>query len=90
METSIPVERAQEILTSYPFKWVTEEIELEHAEGRILSENILAKYDDPPFDNSSIDGWAVQLSDSPESRIEIGTIFAGSQPIIQPLKPKEI
>ena len=90
METSIPVARAQEILTSYPFKWVTEEIELEHAQGRILAENILAKYDDPPFDNSSIDGWAVQLSDSPESRIEIGTIFAGSQPIIQPLKSKEI
>jgi len=90
METLISVERAQEILTSHPFKWVTEEIGLEHAQGRILARDILARCDDPPFDNSSIDGWAVQLSDLPESRTEIGTIFAGDPPITNPLNPTEV
>jgi len=90
METLISVARAQEILASYPFKWATEEIGLEHAQGRILARDILALCNDPPFDNSSIDGWAVQLSDLPESRIEIGTIFAGDQPITKSLNPTEI
>jgi len=90
METLISVERARDILTSHPFKWAIEEVELEFAQGRILAENILAQCDDPPFDNSSIDGWVVQSSDLPESRIEIGKIFAGSQPITTPPKPRDI
>ena len=51
METLISVERAQEILASHPFKWATEEIGLEDAQGRILARDILAQCDDPPFDN---------------------------------------
>ena len=90
METLISVERARDILASHPFKWDIEEVELEFAQGRILAENIFARCDDPAFDNSSIDGWAVQSSDLPESRIEIGKIFAGSQPITTPLRPREI
>ena len=90
METLISVNRARELLASHPFSWSIEEVALDRAQGRILAEDILARNDDPAFDNSSIDGWAVQLSDLPKSRIEIGSIFAGDQPIIDPLNPNEI
>ena len=90
METLISVDRARELLASHPFSWSIEEVALDRAQGRILAEDILARNDDPAFDNSSIDGWAVQLSDLPKSRIEIGSIFAGDQPIIDPLNPNEI
>ena len=90
METLISVDRAHELLASHPFSWSIEEVALDRAQGRILAEDILARNDDPAFDNSSIDGWAVQLSDLPKSRIEIGSIFAGDQPIIDPLNPNEI
>lgn len=90
METLVSVKRAQELLASHSFKWVTEEVSLSLAQGRILAEDVFAKCDDPAFDNSSIDGWAVKSTDSPKSRIEVGTIFAGTKPIMAPIKPNEI
>ena len=90
METLVSVKRAQELLANHSFKWVTEEVSLSLAQGRILAEDVFAKCDDPAFDNSSIDGWAVQSTDLPKSRIEVGTIFAGTKPITIPIKPNEI
>ena len=59
-------------------------VPVSEADGRILVENIVSEMDLPPFDNSAVDGFAVQSSDlksaAPENLISlqlIGTIPAG-------------
>ena len=48
------------------FKPLTlEEVPLQVACGRILGEDITAGFDLPPFDNSSVDGFALSLADKP-------------------------
>ncbi len=42
-----------------------EEVSLLHACGRILGEDIAAGFDLPPFENSSVDGFALSSSDRP-------------------------
>ena len=51
METLVSVKRAQELLATHSFKWVTEEVSLSLAQGRILAEDVFAKCDDPEFYN---------------------------------------
>ena len=41
----------------------TESVSLANALGRVLRQKIVATHDLPPFDNSGMDGYAVQLSD---------------------------
>jgi molybdopterin molybdotransferase len=50
---------------------------LEQALGTILAENIVARHNLPPFDNSAMDGYAVKLCDSAKSVKLEHTIFAG-------------
>ncbi len=38
-------------------------VSLEQADGRVLTEEIVAPIDIPPFDNSAVDGFAVRFSD---------------------------
>ena len=40
----------------------TEVVRIEESLNRILSENIIADVDLPPFDNSAMDGYAVKFS----------------------------
>jgi len=40
-----------------------ETVNLCHARGRILAEDIVADSDMPPFDRSQMDGYAVRASD---------------------------
>ncbi len=40
----------------------TEDLPIWEATGRILAEDIASKVDDPPFDNSSMDGFACQFN----------------------------
>jgi len=42
----------------------TQTVSLDHAAGRILASDITAGIDLPPFDNSSVDGFALQAADS--------------------------
>jgi molybdopterin molybdotransferase len=51
---------------------------LSQAHNRILAEDLTSKVDDPPFDNSAMDGWAVRSSDL--NRVEVGTTAAGTPP----------
>ena len=78
METHITIERALEIVRKTPVGQGSETIPLTEAHTRILSEDLASKVDDPPFDNSAMDGWAVRFSD--KSRKEIGTTAAGDTP----------
>ncbi|MHC1568097.1 MAG: molybdopterin biosynthesis protein [Candidatus Syntropharchaeia archaeon] len=62
----------------------SEEIEIQKALGRILSENVISKMDVPPFDRASMDGYAVVAADTfgadeenPKLLEKIGSIRAG-------------
>ncbi|MBD3206875.1 molybdopterin molybdenumtransferase MoeA, partial [Candidatus Bathyarchaeota archaeon] len=41
-----------------------EEVELDESDGRVLAEDIDARFDVPPFDRSAMDGYALQSSDT--------------------------
>lgn len=88
MENNVSIDRALEILSGFPILSNTEVVDLNNAYNRILSEDMNALVDSPPFDNSSIDGWAILSTDSPNNRQEVETIFAGD-PIPRPLQPSE-
>lgn len=73
----------ERILAQVP-RHTDETLELFEAEGRILTETIQAALDLPPFDNSSMDGYAVRAQDvataSPSSPVRlqvIGKVAAG-------------
>lgn len=53
------------------------DLPLAEALGRTLSEDILAVRDQPPFTNSSMDGWAVRSADGPGVRRIVGESAAG-------------
>src|SRR5512137_107269 len=60
-------------------------ISLQDAAGRILAEPIIAEIDLPPFDNSSVDGFAVYAADVASVNVDrpatlsvVGDIPAGS------------
>ena len=74
-----------------------EKIPLIKAYNRILSENIITKLDIPPFNRSTVDGYAVKADDTYESDEKkptalkiIGTINVGESPKIQIRKNKTV
>jgi molybdopterin molybdotransferase len=54
----ISVEEALDIVKRTPLPRRLEEVKLNDSHGRILAEDLASKVDDPPFDNSSMDGFA--------------------------------
>ncbi|MBI87592.1 MAG: molybdopterin molybdenumtransferase MoeA [Euryarchaeota archaeon] len=81
MEMSVTLERALEITSRKPLTRRTQLIPLVEASGRVLATELSSKVDDPRFDNSAMDGWAVRESDcmSPGSTLRIvGTSQAGT------------
>ncbi len=76
METFVTIERALQIAQQTPIQYSTEWIQLRGANNRILAEDLSSKVDDPPFDNSAMDGWAVRSID--ENRVEVGITPAGT------------
>lgn len=82
----IPLEQAIEcLLEQVQKKEEFEEIHLEEANGRILAEDIMAPIDQPPFDRSPLDGYAIRAEDSQNATKEqpvvlkvIGEVCAGS------------
>ena len=84
METPVTLERALELASQAPLPRDTEEVGLDDAHGRLLAADLASKVDDPRFDNSAMDGWAVREADCAEPgatlRI-VGTSQAGSSDI---------
>ncbi len=84
MEMGVTLDRALEITTEIPLSRETETVSLDDAYGRILATDLASRVDDPRFDNSAMDGWAVREGDCLESgtvlRI-VGTSQAGSSAI---------
>ncbi|HGZ70265.1 MAG TPA: molybdopterin molybdenumtransferase MoeA [Nitratifractor sp.] len=56
-----------------------ESVTIDRALGRVLAEDIYARRDLPPFDNSAMDGFAFKWSDLNKIMKVEGTIFAGDK-----------
>ncbi len=91
METRISLERAiQLLLERFPPVTDTVLLPLDEANGRILAQDISSPIDQPPFDRSPLDGYALRSEDiagaSPDSPIVLqvigencaGGVFEGS------------
>ena len=76
METFVTIERALEIARQTLSITTSESVTLSQSHDRILNQDLASKVDDPPFDNSAMDGWAVRSQD--RDRVEISTTAAGS------------
>lgn len=73
-----PISAALEALLADVSALSAESVSLEAAAGRVLAEAVTAQMDVPPFDNSSMDGYALRSSDAGQwlpvsQRIAAGT-----------------
>ena len=74
----ITLERAIELLTANAKKISdTEEISLIKSVGRVAAQNYFATFDNPPFDRSPLDGYALKSADTPGKFKVIGEECAG-------------
>ena len=85
METGISVERAIELIESNTRTVAAGRIRATRAQGRVLSEDIFAPMNQPPWPRSPLDGYAFRASDSagaskasPVSLRVVETLYAGS------------
>lgn len=60
----ISLEEAINITNKFPLNIETEQVSLDEAHGRILATDLSSKVNDPPFDNSAMDGFAVRFEDT--------------------------
>ncbi|MCR5782572.1 MAG: molybdopterin molybdenumtransferase MoeA [Clostridia bacterium] len=61
----VSVEKAREVIkSSFRITPESEYVTLEKAYGRVLSEDIISETDSPPFDRSTVDGYAVIAADT--------------------------
>ena len=67
----IPVEEARERILSRIVVRGTERVDLPQALGRVLSEDLVATRDIPPWPNSSMDGYAVRAADTAAASAEV-------------------
>jgi len=78
METLVTIERALSIARETPVKFTTETVSLNQAHNRILASDLQSKVDDPPFDNSAMDGWAVDSKGTTPREIASSPVRAGT------------
>ena len=60
----ISVEEARKICEQSPPVLSTERVHIDDCHGRILAEDLASKVHDPPFDNSSMDGFACRFDEN--------------------------
>ena len=74
----IQVDEAREIILSKIATKGVEKVSLDNALGRILAEDIVAKVNNPPMDNSAMDGYAVIAADiqsaTPENPVKLEVV----------------
>ena len=63
VERGVSLERAIELACEVPMIRRTEIVSLDEARGRVLAAALASKVDDPRFDNSAMDGFAVRAED---------------------------
>ncbi|MEK7851403.1 MAG: molybdopterin molybdenumtransferase MoeA, partial [Deltaproteobacteria bacterium] len=59
----ISVEEALSIILSQIKVMGTERVDITSSLGRVIAEDIYARRDNPPWDNSAMDGYAVRFED---------------------------
>jgi molybdopterin molybdotransferase len=82
----IPVEDALEIVRQETPVLPSEEVALEDALGRVLSEGVRSAGDMPPFDRAAMDGYAVRAADVKEAPVAlevVGEVRAGQWPEVE-------
>ncbi|MCH8157468.1 MAG: molybdopterin molybdenumtransferase MoeA, partial [Nitrospinae bacterium] len=76
--SQIKVDDARKIILDKIEPQGTEKISISEALGRILAEDIVARHDNPPMDNSAMDGYALIAADiesaSPENPVQLDVI----------------
>ena len=88
MDTFVTVEHARRVVLAAARPMPAETVALRDAVGRTLAAPVVAHGDQPPFDASAMDGFAVRrddLEDGPEAIPVAGTVHAGEAP--PPLPP---
>jgi len=91
----LSLEEATDIIRQYyvPKQTGIEKVQLQSAYGRVLAEDIISPINVPPFDRSTVDGYAVQASstfgaeeDNPITLSLLGRISAGqvSRVVVKP------
>ena len=78
----ISLDEAVSICNEYQIKLSTETISISNALSRVLATSVIAKVDDPGFDNSSMDGFAVLHADTvkaPAKLTIVGVSNAGTK-----------
>jgi molybdopterin molybdotransferase len=64
LSTLMPVKKAQKIIYSSLKKVGVENISLEDAHRRVLSEELISQLNSPPFKRSAMDGYAIRAEDT--------------------------
>ena len=87
----VPLEKALEVISSFPLEPKVESVPLEEALGRVLAEDVVSPIDVPPFDRATVDGYAVKAEDTfmasesePVRLKVIGDVHAGDAPALKP------
>ncbi len=80
MNTLLPVEEAQALIKSSLKCLSPESIDLSEINSHILAEDVKADSDMPPFDRSSVDGYALGSDDTTTPFIVLGEIQPGTDP----------
>jgi len=78
----VTVDEALEICKKTTLQTTVERVDLDKCHNRILAVDLPSLVDDPPFDNSAMDGFAMRYEDTVSSPSElkiIGTIQAAGQ-----------
>ena len=78
METAVTLDRAIQISLTKPLRRRTETVSLDEARGRVTARSLASKVDDPRFDNSAMDGFAVRAEDCEDEKTTL-TIVGTSQ-----------
>lgn len=71
------VEDARAAMTAQAAPLEAEAVPLREAIGRVLAQDVTAVRDQPPFTNSSMDGWAIRSADTPGTLAIVGESAAG-------------
>jgi molybdopterin molybdotransferase len=78
----LPVSEALERIFAAAAPLGQEDVELRHAFGRTLAEAVSARFDNPPFDASAMDGYAVRAEDCARAGVSLDVVgeSAAGQP----------
>ena len=60
----LPLSQAVDLTLKHTIPCSTEIVDLDDAHQRILAEDLHSQVNDPPFDNSAMDGFAVRFEDT--------------------------